>query len=509
MQSDRVGGGDIVELLFLVTVCLFLSLPLTAGDQPQWGERFTRNMVSRETGLPSSFDLETGRNIKWSVSLGRNCYALPAIAEGKILVGADNAEPRDPRHQGDRAVLLCLDESDGSLLWQLVIPRTGGDIFLDWPNISLCSVPTIENGRAYMLTNRFEVVCLDLDGQADGNDGPYLEEGAHMAPVGERPLEVTALDADIIWLVDLPRDIGTYPHDSSFTSILVRGPYLYLNTCNGVDNTHRRIRRPDAPSLIVLEKETGRLVARDEEGIGPRIFHSTWSSPALGKIGGTPVVFFCGGDGVCYGFRAVDANLPPGPPRRLERLWRLDPDPDSPKANVHEYHQNRRVSPSNVKSMPVVHEDRLYVTRGGDIWWGKNESWLECLDTTKTGDLTRSGKLWSYRLGPHCCSTPAIADGLVFVPDCGGELHCVDAKTGEAVWTHELRRDVWGSALVADGKVYVGSNRGDFWVLKASRDKEVLANVQLDSPLHTTPVAANGVLYLATHRTLYAIQEMP
>ena len=53
---------------------------------------------------------------------------------------------------------------------------------------------------------------------------------------------------------------------------------LYVNSCNGVDNTHRKIRSPDAPSLVVLDKRTGRLVARDDRRIGPNIFHCTWCS---------------------------------------------------------------------------------------------------------------------------------------------------------------------------------------------------------------------------------------
>ena len=57
---------------------------------------------------------------------------------------------------------------------------------------------------------------------------------------------------------------------------------------------------PKAPSLIALDKTTGRLVARDDEQVGPRIFHCTWSSPALGQVNGRKLVFFCGGDGVVY-----------------------------------------------------------------------------------------------------------------------------------------------------------------------------------------------------------------
>ena len=85
---------------------------------------------------------------------------------------------------------------------------------------------------------------------------------------------------------------------------------------------------------------------------------------------------------------------------------------------MHRYIKNRDESPSNVKSMPVFHNNRVYVTLGGDIWWGKHRAWLKCIDVTKTGEVTKDCEIWSYELQRHCCATPAIHDGLVFVGDC-------------------------------------------------------------------------------------------
>ena len=274
-------------MLIFLLACM-LAVQAHAGDRPQWGERHTRNMVSQETNLPESID-PAGGNIKWSAPLGDNGYSSPVIAGGRVFVGANNCVPRDPRLQGDYAVLLCLDETDGHLVWQFPVPRIGGDRFLDWPEIGMCSPPTVENDRVYTVTNRYEVVCLDIAGQADGNDGPYLDEGRHMALDDAPAMEVTDIDADILWLTDMRTEVGMYPHDAAHASILLDGPYLYLNTCNGVDNTHEVIRKPDAPSLIAIEKATGRVVAQDGEHIGPHIFHSTWSSPALGEVGGRQV----------------------------------------------------------------------------------------------------------------------------------------------------------------------------------------------------------------------------
>ncbi len=129
-------------------------------------------MVSDETGLPDSFDPQTGRNVKWSVPLGTQSYGTPVVAGGKVLIGTNNGNPRDPRHQGDRGVLLCLNEADGSLAWQLVVPKLEGDIYLDWPESGICSPPTVEGDRVYLVTNRAEVVSLDLTASPTATRAP-------------------------------------------------------------------------------------------------------------------------------------------------------------------------------------------------------------------------------------------------------------------------------------------------------------------------------------------------
>ncbi len=498
---------------YFVVVVLFLALDmfgysvLAQGDSPQWGEFHTRNMVSGETGLPGTFDPETGKNIKWSVTIGSHGYATPVISGGKVLIGANNADERDPRHKGDRGTLLCLDETDGSLIWQLVVPRIEGDRHNDWPMIGICSPPTVEGNRVYILTNRSEVLCLDLNGQADGNDGPFQGEGWFMTPAGEFAYDVTPKDADIIWCYDLKLQLGITPHDSPHASILIDGDYLYLNTCNGVNHKHLETGSLKAPSLIVLDKNSGRLMAKDDENFGPRIFHSSWSSPAMGEVRGQKQLFFAGPDGILYGFEALPQSAPRNEVVTLKKVWQFDCDPGAPKTEIHKYLRNREKSPSNFLGMPVFYKNRVYVTVGGDVWWGKQEVWLKCVDATKTGDITSSGQIWSAVLEKHSAATPAISNGLVYVTDCGKNLHCIDAETGKRYWSQKLKMDLWGSALVADKKVFVGSRGGDFWILEEGKKLNVLSSVALGSPIHSTPVAANGVLYISTMNRLYAISK--
>jgi outer membrane protein assembly factor BamB len=504
----------------LVPCLAGLIFTASAADRPQWGEAWSRNMASEERNLPDAFDPQTGQNVKWSARLGSETHGTPVVAGGRVFIGTNNGEPRDPKHQGDRGVLMCFEEKTGRFLWQLVVPKRVEDIYYDWPQSGICSPATVEGDRVYIVSNRGEVLCLDALGMANGNDGPFLDEGAHMTPAPGPPLTPGPTDADILWLFNLTTGAGIWSHDAAHSSILIHGNLLYLNTGTGVDNTHVHIRAPDAPSLVVLDKRTGRLVARENEHIAPNIFHCTWAGPSLGVVNGRPLIFFAAGNGIVYAFepvheappergQAAESKDPAGAPpcQTLTKVFQFDFDPEAPKTNVHKYHSNRRESPSDFFGMPVFYQNLLYVAGGGDIWWGKNQAWLKCIDATLTGDITTNGLIWSYPLQKHVMATPAIGEGLVFIGDCGHMLHCVDAMTGQPCWTHELDGEAWASPLVADGKVYLGTRHGSFYVFAAQRQKKLLSTVDLHSPLNSTATAANGVLYVATMTQLHALQE--
>ena len=492
-------------------LCFLLSGSLASGpaffqaqaaDQPQWGQAWSRNMVSGERNLPVSFDPRTGSNILWSAELGTETHSSPVVAEGRVYIGTNNGHPRDPTEQGDRGVLMCFDEKTGRFLWQLAFPKRDEDIYFDWPHSGISSPVTVEQDRAYFVNNRGEVLCLDVASATAKAEG--------LPP--------------ILWKFNLTTEAGIWSHDAAHSSILVHGDYLCLNTGTGVDNTHRRIRTPDAPSLVVLDKRTGRLVARENEHIAPNIFHSTWSSPSMGTVKGRPLIIFAAGNGIVYAFGAPEAAMrrsqeptasaastahpaspPANPPVFLNKAWQFDFDPASPKTNVHLYVSNRRESPSDFFGMPVFHDNRIYVAGGGDIWWGKNEAWIKCIDATLSGDITTNGLVWSYPLQKHVLSTPAVYNGLVFIADCGHTFHCVDAATGKPCWTHELKGETWASPLVADGKAYVGTRSGAFYIFSATRAKQILGTLDLGSPISSTAAAANGVLYVATMNRLYAV----
>jgi len=492
----------------LPALVLLACLPLHAADQPQWGAAWGRNMVSKEKNLPAEFSVSNRMNIRWSARLGTESYSTPVVAGGKVFIGTNNGEPRDPKHQGDRGVFMCFEEATGSLLWQLVVPKREEDPYLDWPKSGMSSPATVEGNRVYMVSNRGEVMCLDANGLRDGNDGPYQDEALHMTELGVQPLKLGELDADIIWMLNLTEAAGIWSHDGAHSSILIDGDFLYLNSGTGVDNTHKKIRTPDAPGLVVVDKKTGRLLARDREKTAPETFHCTWSSPSLGVIDRRKTIFFAAGNGMLYGFEPLTKKLAAGEVATLKKVWQFDFDPSAPKQEVHRFNSNKREGPSNFYGMPVFEKGRIFLAGGGDIFWGKNEAWLKCIEPSLKqggGGEIQTNVVWSYPLEKHVLSTPAILNDLIFITDAGRKVHCLEIKTGKPFWVHETDGEFWGSPMVADGKLFVGTRRGDFWIFEAEKEKKVLCRTQLGSPVSATPMAANNTLYLSTMRDLYAV----
>jgi outer membrane protein assembly factor BamB len=507
--------------------------PAIAEDWPQWGRTtHSRNMYSPEKGLPAKFDpgkfksgteevdLKTTKNVKWVAKLGSQSYGNTTVAGGKVFVGTNNDSPRDPQHQGDRSILMVFDEKTGELLWQLLIPKLKSGKVNDWENLGLLSSPTVEGDRVYIVTSRCEVMCLDVNGQANGNDGPFKDEAKYaVLDTGLPPAKIGPKDADIIWKYDMMDELGVFPHNASNCSVLVLDDLVYACTSNGQDWTHSNIPSPLSPSFVALNKKTGELAGEDDANIGPRIFHGQWSSPSAGEVNGKKLVFFGGGDGWCYAFEPKPVKE--GDTGLLKTVWKADCNPPehkkTPDGKTIRYPAAE--GPSEINATPVLYKNRIYIAVGQDPEHGEGVGNLVCIDATKTGDVTKGGILWQYRKIHRSISTVSIdpATGLLFVGDFSGFVHCLDAETGNPYWVHDMKAHMWGSTLLADGKVYVGDEDGDLVVLAATKEKNVLSRMSIDgreqdgpnlgAPVYSTPVVANGVIYIASNTHLYAFHD--
>ncbi len=511
---------------------------LPAADWPQWGGRADRNMVSVEKGLPDSFepgrkrpgggiDMATTENVRWVGRLGASAYGNPTVAGGRVFFGTDDLTVgEDDRFTSTRGGLVkCFDEATGDLLWQLVVPQRKHlpkKLHFGFQHLGTCSSTAVEGDRAYVVTGAAEVICLDVNGQTDGNDGPFADEARYMVGPDKEPVELRPTDADIIWRYDLIEDLGACPHDAVSCSILVHGDFLYLSTSNGVDESHDNVLAPEVPAFVALDRHTGKLAAFEDVKLSSRLWHCQWSSPSLGRIGEKDLVFVGGGDGVCYAFEAITKST--DEPVPLKSVWSYDCNPphyryrdgkliyyyegDKRKGYSTNENDGKYVGPSQIIATPVFHEGRVYVAIGQDPAHGRGKGMFHCIDASKTGDITESGCVWSYDGLDRAIATCAVADGLAYVVDIAGRLHCVDTETGNAQWVHETGAEAWGGPLLADGKLYFGNKR-EFYIMAAGREPKLLSETHLGSPVYSTPIAANGAVYVASQRYVWAVESLP
>jgi outer membrane protein assembly factor BamB len=449
------------------------SLAMGPQDWPMWGGNAQRNLASAMKGLPESWDAKVGTNIKWKAAIGSSSNGNPVVADGKIFLGTNNGNPRNPEVTGDKGVLMCLRESDGTFLWQAVTDKLDGDS--DWPAEGVCSSPAVEGNRLYYVSNRSELVCLDTEGFTDGrNDGPFQDE-SYKGPT----------DADIIWKLDMRKDLGVVPLFMAASSPVVWEDLVFVVTPNGRDSADEKVIAPKAPSFLAVNKETGKVVWQDSSP-GENILHGQWGSASVSIVDGVAQALFPGGDGWLYAFNA----------RTGEKLWTFDLNP---KDAVWPKTRNYGIS------TPVFSDGQVFMSVGQDPDHPNGVGHTYGIRPGGKGDITASGRVWQYDQIRRSISTAAVADGLVYVADMKGVLHCLDAKTGKPYWTYDTLSPVWGSPLVADGKVYIGDQDGDVAVLKAGQELKKIAEIDMGDSVHSTPVPANGVLYVMTQSALYAI----
>jgi outer membrane protein assembly factor BamB len=273
---------------------------------------------------------------------------------------------------------------------------------------------------------------------------------------------------------------------------------LIISTGNGVKQDHKTYATPDHPCLVALDKNTGKIVAADEELICRKTFHGQWSSPSLVTINGKQQIVWGGGDGVCYAFETTPA---PGGKYGgvLKKIWSYDVN----RGNTKVYKSNG--GPSEIIATPTVFDNKIYVSTGQDWTHGNPKCHVACIDPTKTGTIAEP--VWDYTDVGSCVGSVAVDNGLAYVADLGGIVHCIDAVTGKLVWKSPGGAPFHSSPTIADGKLFVADTRGKMFIYAHGRTMKLLNTVDLRGESFGAAIAANQTLYITSARMLQAVAK--
>lgn len=487
--------------------------------------------------------LHSGQRELWRAPLGSMTMRAPVVHGDHIFVGSNNGHGYLKRFPSsiDLGVMLCFRKSDGKFLWQHSTRKLATGRVHDWPLQGIASRPCVEGDRLWYVTNRAEIVCLDIMGFRDGeNDGPVKDE-SH-----------TDLDeADVIWRLDMMKDLGVQPHNVSTCTIAMWNDLIFAVTGNGVNETHVPP-IANAPSFIAVDKNTGKLVWQDNSP-GQNVLHGQWGSPTVVDLGpGKSQVVFPGGDGWLYSFD----------PQRMsegqtELIWKFD---CNPKESV--WKLGGQGTRNNLLHGPTLHGGVYYIATGQDPEHGRGQGRLFSIHIRGAGDVSpqlvfnrsdektpiphrrtqacmvvdgdftrpnpKSSELWRFEQQDvngngkieieermsRSLSTIAIKNQVLFVSDIDGILHCLDRHTGKQHWGYDTFCDIYSTPEIVGDHVYLSTTDGEILVFGCSADLnqaapggEPLQRIRCGESLNASVVADGNTLYFTTNKQLIAVEN--
>lgn len=239
---------------------------------------------------------------------------------------------------------------------------------------------------------------------------------------------------------------------------------------------------PGTPSILYgLDRESGRTVWSSEETpINSPVFGS-WSTPVVvrGEARDELVMPLPGGKVGGEGwFKGYD-------PASGKALWQIDG------------------LGNEVYAMPILDTAGKVIVGVS----GHNGPTL-AIRPGGMGNVTETHRLWRTEVkNPQRVGSGIIHDEHLFLADATGVIQCLKVKTGEPVYQERLGGNLWGSILLADGKLYVSNLEGDTYVVRAGPKFELLAKNSVGEPTYAALAPAHGELFLRTHTHLYCIGD--
>lgn len=242
----------------------------------------------------------------------------------------------------------------------------------------------------------------------------------------------------------------------------------------------------DVRYIVALDKSNGKLVWKADRPAEPyesltNIGRKAYVTPLLINVKGRDML-------ISNGSAVIQALEP----ETGKEIWRVVNGAESTVA------------------MPFTENGILFCYAGPvitDEGYTYNE--LMAINPDGNGDVTNTKVIWKKedRQSQNQMLTPVIRDGLIYTVTTRNTLMCIDASTGEEVWSVHMRSNYNASPLFINGNIWLFSVKGEVMVLKAGRTYEIVAQNQLDSGIWATPAVLRNSMILRTEEFLYRIGE--
>lgn len=236
--------------------------------------------------------------------------------------------------------------------------------------------------------------------------------------------------------------------------------------------------------LAALDKQTGRTVWKTDRSVAWNDEHEPGQMAREGdhrKAHGTPLTVTVAGKPLLL---SAGAKAAYGyDPRTGRELWKV------------------RYNDYSTAPRPLFDRGLAFFVTG----LATKELWA--VKTDGRGDITDTGVAWKFNRRVGIYASPLLVDGLLYTAAAENYLTCVDATTGESVWSERIPGKYAASPIYADGRIYLFNQSGVTTVVKPGRAFEVLATNTLADGFMASPAVSGKAFYLRTKTHLYRIEQ--
>lgn len=453
-----------------------------------------RGLASDEEPLPTRLDPEG--NMLWKCALPEG-NSSPVLWGDRIFLTG---------YEADELLTLCIDRESGKILWRNAIacPEVERAHRINTP---ASSTPCTDGERVYVYFGSFGLVCYDKVGEA----------------VWRRELSV-------------PRNsFGT-----AASPVLAEGKLIFVNDAN--DGSYLEAIEPETGETLWRTERKGQLsgwstpTVWEREGVDELLVYGNWWMSAYDLEDGSmrwsvpgladePIVMPAVSEDLVfvssYNMGANEEVI--GLPEFDALLADLDED-ESGDLSRSEAEKNESVLSRFDGQGEGDHPLRIFfrfldADKDGALTAEEYKKLIKWLDDfahingvvaiRPDNGEGQAEIAWQFARGVPECPSPLYASGRLYMVKNGGVVTCLDAKSGDLIFTGRLgtRGPHYSSPVMGDGKIYCASAKGSVAIIEAGRELKVLSTNDLGERIMATPALANGVVYVRGAKHLLAFGE--
>ncbi len=442
----------VITVLFLLAIPTLAQKQSAGGNWPSFRGNYAAGVADGQN-LPEQWDGEKGTNVKWKTRIPGLSHSSPVVWGNHIFVTTAISSKGNASFR--RGLYGDGDASDdrSSHQWKIYsIDKKSGKIL--WEQIAYEGVPLEKRHIKATYAN-----------STPATDGRYV-----IAFFGSQGIYAYDFKGRLIWKNELGRinagayDLPEYEWGTASSPIIYKD--LVILQCD----------QQQGSFLLALNIKTGKTVWKT-----PREELPSWGTPTI-YPGKNRVELITNASNFIRGYD----------PDTGKELWRLG-------------------GSSKITAPTPVFKDDLIVVASGR----RPEAPIFVIRAGATGDITlgageTSNKyvMWARQRSGSYMPTPLIYQGYVYVLQNQGIISCYDLTTGEQKYMERIPHQGSGfsaSPVASDGKIYLASEDGDIFAVKAGATFGLLGNNHIGQPLMATPAISEGVMFVRAQNDLFAI----